>query len=191
MRTRLLEATVDCLSRRGYGGTTAEEIARAAGVTRGAQLHHFGTKAELVTAAVEHHFDKRRSEFLDAFDALPEGVDRTGAAIDLLWSMVRDPAHYASLELIVAARTDAALRERVREVHHRFIAHVHETFRQLFPSAADRAAIGEAMPALVLAVSDGLVLSLALDADDPWAPRVIELLKDLVHRVAPPRSGTA
>src|SRR5258706_14432846 len=53
-RALLLEATVECLAERGYAGTTTTEVARRAGLSRGAQLHHFGTKTDLVTAAVEH-----------------------------------------------------------------------------------------------------------------------------------------
>lgn len=38
---------------RGYDGVSAEEIVRAAGVTRGALYHHFGGKAELLDAVYD------------------------------------------------------------------------------------------------------------------------------------------
>src|SRR6185369_6387055 len=66
-RARLLDATIACLHDLGYAGTSTPEIARRAGLSRGAQLHHFPTKAELVTSAVEHLFLRRRDEFLQAF----------------------------------------------------------------------------------------------------------------------------
>jgi AcrR family transcriptional regulator len=53
-RARLLDATIDCLSELGYTNTTTTEIAKRAGLSRGAQLHHFPTKAawlELLVAA--------------------------------------------------------------------------------------------------------------------------------------------
>src|SRR3989442_2723877 len=96
-RRRLLEATVDCLYRLGYSRTTTTEIAERAGVSRGAQLHHFPTKAELVTTAVEHPFRRRDAEFRATFRNLPEGTDRDPAAIDLLWSMVSGTACHAWL----------------------------------------------------------------------------------------------
>ncbi len=43
-RRRLLDATVACLFERGYAGTTTTELARRAGVSRGAQMHHFPKK---------------------------------------------------------------------------------------------------------------------------------------------------
>ena len=53
MRTRLLDATIDCLVERGWSGTTTTLVSQRAGVSRGAQLHHFPTKRDLVVAAVE------------------------------------------------------------------------------------------------------------------------------------------
>jgi AcrR family transcriptional regulator len=104
MRTRLLEAAVDSLVELGYAGTTTQGIARRAGVSRGAQLHHFPTKESLVVAAVEYLVDKRMAEILAA------EVD-TDRGIDVLADAFSGPLFYAALELWVAARTDSALFE--------------------------------------------------------------------------------
>src|SRR5262245_56941941 len=104
MRARLLDATIDCLPELGYAGTTTTEVAERAGVSRGAQLHHFPTKEELVLAAVEHLFHKRNAELLAAFARLPAGTDRPAAAIDLLWKIIGADTFYAWLELAVAGR---------------------------------------------------------------------------------------
>src|SRR5438477_11049070 len=104
-RRLLLEATADCLYRLGYSGTTTTEIAERAGVSRGAQLHHFPRKEELVITAVEYLFARRLGEFRKAFKALPEGADPSREAIDLLWSMYKGPTFYAWLELLVASRS--------------------------------------------------------------------------------------
>src|SRR5262245_49359115 len=113
-RTRLLDATLECLCDLGYARTTTPEIARRAGLSRGAQLHHFPTKAELVTSAVEHLFTRRDAEFREAFARVPPGTDRYAAAIDILWTMVSGPTFHAWLELAVAARTDPELRRDVK-----------------------------------------------------------------------------
>ncbi|MFE3702109.1 TetR/AcrR family transcriptional regulator, partial [Nocardia tengchongensis] len=60
-RTRLLDATIECLVEYGYAGTTTPRVAERAGVTRGAQVHHFGSKSELVVAAISH-LAQRRTE---------------------------------------------------------------------------------------------------------------------------------
>ena len=65
MRARLLEATVDCLVERGFAGTSTTLVSERAGVSRGAQLHHFPTKNDLVVAAVEHLTEVRGAELAD------------------------------------------------------------------------------------------------------------------------------
>ena len=54
MRQRLLEATVDCLVEHGWSGTSTTLVSQRAGVSRGAQLHHYPTKNDLVLAAIDH-----------------------------------------------------------------------------------------------------------------------------------------
>src|SRR5688572_11844871 len=66
MRARLLEATVDCLVERGFSHTSTTLVSERAGVSRGAQLHHFPTKNDLVVAAVEHLTDVRGADLAAA-----------------------------------------------------------------------------------------------------------------------------
>nr|WP_042186002.1 TetR/AcrR family transcriptional regulator [Kibdelosporangium sp. MJ126-NF4] len=108
-RSALLDATVDCLVDLGYSGTTVHEICRRAGLSRGAQQHHFTTKAELMAAAVEHLFRRLREEVGGALVA-PPGPRRVQEAIDLLWRGFSGKLSTAALELWVAARTDDELR---------------------------------------------------------------------------------
>lgn len=157
-RARLLDATIACLYELGYARTTTTEIVRRAGLSRGAQLHHFPTKAELVITAVEHLLARREREFRRRFAALPADADRAGAAIDLLWEMMQDPTFYAWLELAVAARTDPDLRERLAEVNERFGELVRQTFRDLFPDHPGPPGLPEVAPTLTFAVLQGLAL---------------------------------
>lgn len=51
-REQLLAATVKVFTERGYDGTRVGEIAKEAGLTSGAIYNHFGSKADLLTAAI-------------------------------------------------------------------------------------------------------------------------------------------
>lgn len=112
MRQRLMEATVECLVELGWAGTTTTVVSRRAGVSRGAQLHHFPSKQALVVAAVEHLTERRREEMRASAAALPE-QRRMRAALEILASQFVSPVFFAALELWVAARTDADLQESV------------------------------------------------------------------------------
>ena len=184
-RARLLDATVACVSELGYARTTTPEIARRAGLSRGAQLHHFPTKAELVASAVEHLVERRNREFREAFARVPAGVDRYAAAIDILWSMLCGPTADAWRELALAARTDPELRPRVAELTTYMHEVVEATFRELFAeSAADNPFFAVA-PSFVLALLDGLAVGRIASGDDSNAIQVIDALKALARLVMP------
>jgi AcrR family transcriptional regulator len=115
-RAALLGATIDCLVEYGYANTTTTRVVERAGVSRGAQVHHFPTKAELVAEAVGYLARLRADEMERALARLPEGRERTLAALDLLWEVHTGPLFAASLELWVAARTDPELRRHLLPV---------------------------------------------------------------------------
>jgi len=110
---RLLEATVEVLVERGWAGTTTTVIAEQAGVSRGAQLHHYPTKAALVLAAVDHLAQRRGAEIqAEAAAGGDEPIEaRVERVVDLLASVFTGPLFVAALELWVAARTDHELRQ--------------------------------------------------------------------------------
>src|SRR5712692_4541918 len=141
-RKRLLDATVDCLFERGYANTTTAEIANRAGLSKGAQLHHFPTKEKLVISALEYLFELRLAASSDpeAIAKLPKDRNRRLAAIvDMLVPVYQSKVFYAWLELVVASRTDLALRGAVREVSESFSKRVLEIWKELFGAPADKA----------------------------------------------------
>jgi AcrR family transcriptional regulator len=116
MRVRLLDATVDCLVEYGYAGTTTTRVADRAGVTRGAQVHHFPTKADLVTSAIRHLAQKRTEVAMAELDRLRASSDPVGDALQLMWEMHQGPVFSATVELWVASRTDPELRRQMAAV---------------------------------------------------------------------------
>lgn len=57
-RQAVLDAALQVFSARGYSATTLDEVARAAGVTRGAVYWHFANKAELYRALLQMYGDR-------------------------------------------------------------------------------------------------------------------------------------
>jgi AcrR family transcriptional regulator len=110
---RLLTATVDCLVEFGWSGATTTVIAERAGVSRGAQLHHYPTRASLVLAAVEHLAELRAAELRVEAAALGDLAphERHERVLDMLAASFTGPLFVAALEVWVAARTDPELRQ--------------------------------------------------------------------------------
>lgn len=116
MRTRLLDATVECLVSHGYAGTTTPRIAEMAGVTRGAQIHHFRWKEDLVVAAIEHLAQQRAQAAIRELGRVRSSPDPVSTMLEFLWEAHQGPMFIATLELWVAARTDPVLAQQIERV---------------------------------------------------------------------------
>jgi len=77
-RTALIETARALFAERGYAAVPADEIVRAAGVTRGALYHHFGDKQGLFRAVVEQLEEEITAEVAatarDASDPVAAGL---------------------------------------------------------------------------------------------------------------------
>ena len=116
----------------GFARTTTLEVQRRAEVSRGALLHHFPSKAELLVAAVDHLAEMRAREMKAFASQLPPertrrspaggagaiaepeatpGTDaRTDVVLGLLWQCFSGTFFQVAMELRTAARTDPELR---------------------------------------------------------------------------------
>lgn len=175
-RERLLEATLDVLVERGYAGASTPEICKRAGTSRGAMLHHYPTRTDLMAGAVEHLLQVRHAEFRSRFvTRQPIDLDE---GFEALWEIYSGTTLHAWMELVVASRTDAELYQAMFAVNARFTAEAEETFRQLFDVPDD---VVTGATRLLLATLDGLALNRVLEPDDALAHQTLETLKYLIR----------
>ena len=175
----LLDAAVECLVELGYGRTTTTEVTRRAGVSPGALLHHYPTKADLLAAAVGHVMRRRQEEFRKSMANIAPGADRIDAAIDLLWEAVNEPVFAAWLELWVGARTDPELAAAVRAMEEEYERGSRAIFLELFPPDEYPRAFLELGMRFAISLLDGVALrGLVIRPPDPTP---VELLKAIAH----------
>lgn len=172
-RAALLDATIDCLIELGYARTSVQEICARAGVSKGAQQHHFSTKAELMASAVEHLTHRITDQMLTTGDSVPRGQDLLDRGVDHIWEGFSGTLAAAFMELWVAARTDPELAAAMRPVDRALGRATLVTFRKLAGEQYSERA--EALYWLTV----NLVRGLALDASIGGDPaRQAHLLKE-------------
>ncbi|MFA5889998.1 MAG: TetR/AcrR family transcriptional regulator [Actinomycetota bacterium] len=115
-RARLCAAAIESLAERGYAGATTADIAARAGCSQGALFRHYPTKADLFADAAEALYDDVREVVRARLESAGEATDAVAASVRALWDVFRLPSMTASYELVMAARTDPALREALRPV---------------------------------------------------------------------------
>ncbi|GAB3562128.1 TetR/AcrR family transcriptional regulator [Amycolatopsis endophytica] len=80
-RRQLIEATIEVISARGYGGASLAAIAEHAGVSKAAVLYHFGSKDDLAEATLGHVFEAFGAHVLDRMAAAPDTRARLSAYV--------------------------------------------------------------------------------------------------------------
>ena len=150
MQRRLLDATVSALYDKGYGGTTTLEVQQRAGVSRGALLHHYASRADLMVAAVEHLTRERVAEVLAIAQAAPPRARRIEWAVRVLWGTFEGPLFAAALELWMAARNDADLLAALKPQERILGQAIRSMAADLFgPAATSSERFGEALEMLL------------------------------------------
>ncbi|MFD7387952.1 TetR/AcrR family transcriptional regulator [Streptomyces sp. NPDC059852] len=169
-RQRLLEAAVACLAEHGWAGSTVSVVAERAGVSRGAAQHHFPTREDLFTAAVEYVAEERSTALRALF---PEGAsgDRQ-AVVAALVDLYTGPLFRAALHLWVAASDEEQLRTRVTELEARVGRETHRIAVELLDADESRPGVRESVQGL-LDMARGLGLANLLTDDTGRRARVV------------------
>lgn len=170
-RESLLNAAVTSLVTYGYAGTTTQRVQDIAGVSRGALLHHFGSKSELFVASIHHIASQRIVAVRQAAD-VPPGPDALRQVIYAIRESMTGPAFQAGMELWMAARTDPELRKSLLPEERALGAALREVFNKFI----DDHEIDESRISLdsLLAILRGLELTRVMRTDEEAADAVIE-----------------
>ena len=114
-QARIIDATIDCLYRSGYGATSIALIAKTAEVSTGVIKYHFESKADLMVAV-------RASVHADEQRLLEEGYRRIGTRAYLqelsrhVLAGMRRKGGIAVNEILLGARSDPVLISKLRDM---------------------------------------------------------------------------
>lgn len=188
-RKRLLEAAIECLAELGWAASTVSVVAERAGVSRGAAQHHFPTREDLVTAAVEYVCEERTARLREHLTALPEGPGRVQAVIDLIDRMYTGPLFRAALQLWLAATSDEQLRARVVPLEARVGRETHRVAVELLGVDESTPGVREIVQG-TLDMARGLGLANLLTDDSKRRKRILrEWARTLSTTLAAPSGG--
>jgi AcrR family transcriptional regulator len=170
-RARLLEAAITSLGELGYQASTVAVVAERAGVSRGAAQHHFPTREDLFTAALEHVTHVRAEELRRELAGLPGTRPSTAAVVDLTFSLFTGPLFRAALSLWVAAAAEPSLREQVVPLEARIGREIHRVVVDLLEVDEGVPGVRESVQA-TLDLARGLGLANLLTDDSRRRDRI-------------------
>ncbi|MES3014843.1 MAG: helix-turn-helix domain-containing protein [Pseudomonadota bacterium] len=180
MKRRILDAAFEVLAERGFAGFTTPEVARRAGVSRGAQVHHFPSKHDLVTAAMEHVFGIALADGL----RLAEAAKRSGRPVEALISDAQ--AFYFSdyflvgLDMLLAGGKDPALKEAGIRVVRNYRRPVEQQWLAVIQELGLPARISEDLLLLTVSVVRGFGIRQLWSAEPERVQGLLALWQDMI-----------
>lgn len=158
-RAELIDATLAVIEREGVGGVSHRSVAKVAGVSPSAAIHHFATLDDLLVAALI----KANEDSIAAVEA----VDDVNRLADLLAEEASD--HRSRFVAVYELYLLAARRPALRPEANRWVRSVQDAARRL--GADDVAA--EALTATL----DGLGIEALLTDEPPDRRRAVAVLR--------------
>jgi AcrR family transcriptional regulator len=182
-RNALLDAALACLAEHGYAACSLQTVASRADISRGAMLHHYASKLDLMAAVIEYAFYRRMADYLARIRALSEearAVDNAG--IEISYQVCRTPEYAAYLELHIASRTDPELRAIFLDRARRFDRVWRDEIERAFPEWAGDPRL-EMLNDYVWSVVEGLSLNIDIWSDPARADTLLRFVARTIQAV--------
>lgn len=188
-RDDIIRATIDCFVDIGYFRTTTTEIAKKAGVTRGAVQHYFPTTKHVLEASIHYLVDRWVEAYIGASENAPPGTDYIDQAVDIMWSQINGTMFIAWQELVAAARTDNELRKIIKPAAAEYEQARKEAGRNAYPDfAAAEYEKFEHMRDTVRFLLEGMASSMITYDKDRRTEVQLDWIKERLHDAWMPES---
>lgn len=181
-REELLDAARVLFARHGYHGASVDQVAEAAGFTKGAVYSNFASKEELFLALLERQLDRSVAELESLLEQHAPGERASALAqaagdvpvLDREWFLLE-----AEFLLYAARNPDVTVRDRVADRQQRTRARLTELVRRHLDDLGVAAA-PEDVTRLLMALADGLTQAALVDDTVRDHHRILALALRLV-----------
>ncbi|MDB5630492.1 MAG: TetR/AcrR family transcriptional regulator [Tardiphaga sp.] len=179
-RTRILKAAASLIRKRGYARFRTAEVAEAAGLSRGAQLHHFPTKDSLVVATLEYVFDQAQA------------VSRKRASTvnqprDLIESVIADAREFffsehfmVAIDIVLSTSTNQSVRKQILDISRKARRPVETAWAEALAANGVSGELASDIVALTLSLVRGMALRTLWDNDPKWFDELFSLWRKMI-----------
>lgn len=134
-RQKLLAATMLCLARDGYAGTTISRIVAEAQVSHGASGHLFDSKNAMLLAAADEAFSGFYGRWVSMAQHIQQADDPLSALLGATWqALLHSIENEVLLELLIAGKHDADFNQHLQPLFDKFLTLLRQSAEQLFES---------------------------------------------------------
>jgi AcrR family transcriptional regulator len=186
----VLDATMRCLVELGYTNTTMESIAKCARISRGAIMHHYASRADVIACAADYLATLRLDEFSKGVCAKvvqEVGIQQPNLrsfrrSAELVMQYYERPSFTALHELLVAARTDRSIAPLMKKIEKRINTQMLTLVVEYLPYWESMPATEAVLVDLLHFLSRGVALSHPNKLDRERQRALLDLLADVAYQ---------
>ncbi len=181
-RRRITNAAIEILYKDGYVAATTHSIAAVAGVSRGAMLHHFPSKDDLMLAVVRAAHERDSVYMREGLARIHDPLERYFALPQLAWEVMSGPSGIAVLEIMMSSRSNPALAERLAPLQSEIEIESQDRILQLMKDAGlRRDTVSKDSAHLVVAAIRGFSIEAMFHKDPKKVANSLESFKILIR----------
>lgn len=169
-RAHVLDAAIAVLSKKGIAGTSVQDIANSAGLSKGSVHYHFENKEELLERVLDRSCEIVEERIRAAFQVEGTPIERVRRTFAEMWRLRRDGAREMRVltELHLAARQNPRLRKVFADALERARRQIIDTGLGFFVAMGLTPRVSvDIIPRLIIAAMDGLALQHEIEPIPP------------------------
>jgi len=179
-RMRILKAAANLIRQRGYARFRTADVAAEAGLSRGAQLHHFPTKDSLVVATLEYVFEQARILSRRRAAAVNRPRDLIEAVIDDAREFFFSEHFMVAIDIVLSTSTDQAVRKQILDISRKARRPVETAWSEALAASGVPATVAADIVALTLSLVRGMALRTLWDNDPKWFDQLFAVWRRMI-----------
>jgi AcrR family transcriptional regulator len=179
-RTRILKAAANLIRKRGYARFRTAEVAKEAGLSRGAQLHHFPTKDSLVVATLEHVFEQAQVLSRRRASAVNRPRDLIEAVIEDAREFFFSEHFMVAIDIVLSTSTDQSVRKQILDISRKARRPAEAAWAEALAANGVPGQLASDIVALTLSLVRGMALRTLWDNDPKWFDELFALWRQMI-----------
>jgi AcrR family transcriptional regulator len=179
-RTRILKASADLIRTRGYARFRTADVAAAAGLSRGAQLHHFPTKDALVVATLAYVFEQAQSLSRRRAASIDRPRDLIEAVIEDAREFFFSEHFKVAIDIVLSTSTHQSVRKHITDMSRKARRPVETAWTEALSASGVPGPLAADLVALTLGVVRGMAIRTLWDNDPQWFDRLFVVWREMI-----------
>jgi AcrR family transcriptional regulator len=186
----IVRAAVRVLARQGYANTSLMDIAKEAGMSKGAVHYHFPTKEALMRVVLRTACEEVANRTLQAWITGGNPFESLRSSMRELWRARAELSDDASVfvDLLAQSFHDHKLREPLAEYYRFATQQVNEHIKENLEKVGLESKLPiEILPRILHALLDGLLMQQIVDPEAVHEDQVVDVLEKLAISMFQPK----